>query len=100
MQLQLITPEKIFFEGEIASVQVPGTEGDFGVLPGHAPFVSTIRPGVVSIQVENGAERKVIVVGGLAEVTPEKTIVLAEKAEDCSGLSDSEIEAKLTALAA
>ncbi len=100
MNLKLITPEKIFFEGDIASVQVPGTEGDFGVLPGHAPFISTIRPGVVTINVAGGETRKIIVVGGVAEVTPEQTIVLAEKAEDCSGLSDAETAEKLNALAA
>lgn len=100
MQLKLITPEKIFFEGEIISVQVPGSEGDFGVLPGHAPFISTIRPGVLTIDLTTGSVMKMIVVGGVAEVTPEQTIVLAEQAEDCSALSDGEIEGKLAAFAA
>ena len=80
MQVQLITPEKTFFEGEIAGVQVPGALGDFGVLPGHAPFVSTLREGVVTIALVSGETSTVSVTGGIAEVTPEKCVVLADSA--------------------
>ena len=80
MKLQLITPEKIFFEGEVAQVNIPGTEGDFGVLPGHAAFVSTIREGEIVIDLASGETRRVSVTGGIAEVTPEKCVVLADSA--------------------
>ena len=80
MQLQLITPEKIFFEGEVTQVNIPGTEGDFGVLPGHAAFVSTIREGEIVIDLASGETRRVSVTGGIAEVTPEKCVVLADSA--------------------
>lgn len=81
MQLQLITPEKIFFEGEVAMVQVPGTLGDFGVLPGHSAFVSTLRAGAVTIDLVGGETRTINVTGGIAEVTPDTCIVLADSAE-------------------
>lgn len=80
MKLQLITPEKVFFEGEVALVQVPGTLGDFGVLPGHSPFVSTIREGDVTIDLAGGERRIIHVTGGIAEVTPETCTVLADSA--------------------
>ena len=80
MQLQLITPEKIFFTGEIAQVNIPGTLGDFGVLPGHAPFVSTLRAGAVTIVLASGETRTISVTGGIAEVTPESCVVLADSA--------------------
>lgn len=82
MQLKLITPEKIYFEGAIASVQVPGSEGDFGVLPGHAPFVSTLKEGVVAIELAGGDSKRVSVSGGIAEVTPEQCTILAESTQD------------------
>jgi F-type H+-transporting ATPase subunit epsilon len=80
MQLQLITPEKVFFTGEITQVNIPGTLGDFGVLPGHSPFVSTLRAGAVTIDLANGETRTINVTGGIAEVTPETCIVLADSA--------------------
>lgn len=82
MQLELITPEKTFFSGDIAMVQVPGTLGDFGVLPGHAPFISTLREGVVTIELAGGGTKSVSVTGGIAEVTPERCIVLADSAAE------------------
>lgn len=82
MQLQLITPEKTFFEGEASYVSIPGTLGEFGVLPGHAPFVSTLQEGVVAITLAGGETRKVTITGGIAEVTPEKCTVLADSAQE------------------
>ncbi len=58
-------------------VVVPGTEGDFGVLPGHAPLISSIRPGVITIDTADGKQRKIAVTGGIAEVVPERCTVLA-----------------------
>ena len=75
MELKIITPESTLFAGTADQVQVPGTLGDFGVLPGHAPFISTIRPGVVTIDAE-GKQSKFGVIGGFAEVTPERCTLL------------------------
>src|SRR5256885_1351965 len=77
MHLQIITPEKILFSADVEMVTIPGTEGEFGVLQGHAPFVSTLRPGIISI--DAGSEkRKMAVVSGIAEVTPEQCTILAQ----------------------
>lgn len=78
MQLQIITPEKIIFSGEIAMVTAPGTEGEFGVLPGHAPLVSTLRAGDVVVDLPDKTQQRFAVSGGVAEVTPEYCRLLVE----------------------
>ena len=76
----LVSPEKLLFSGDVDQVDVPGAEGDFGVLAGHAPFVTTVRPGILTVFREGGA-LKVVVNGGFAEVNPEGLTVLADMAE-------------------
>ena len=78
-QFDLVSPEKLLFSGEVDQVDVPGSEGDFGVLAGHAPFVTTVRPGILTI-FQDGAGLKVVVNGGFVEVTPEGMTVLADVA--------------------
>lgn len=95
MQVELITPEQVAFSARAQMVVVPGTLGDFGVLPGHAPFVSTIRPGIITIDTEDGKKRRVAVVGGVAEVVPERCTVLAEHAVDCEGLTQADVTARI-----
>jgi F-type H+-transporting ATPase subunit epsilon len=75
----LVSPEKLLFSGDVDQVDVPGTEGDFGVLAGHAPFVTTVRPGILVVHGERG-EMRVVVDGGFAEVGPAGLTVLADKA--------------------
>ena len=75
----LVSPEKIAFSGEVEQVDVPGTEGDFGVLAGHAPVVATIRPGVLTVMA-GGTQQKIVVLGGLAEVSAKGLTVLADVA--------------------
>jgi F-type H+-transporting ATPase subunit epsilon len=75
----LVSPEKIAFSGEVDQVDVPGLEGDFGVLAGHSPFVASVRPGILNITV-NGKHQKIIVLGGLAEVSGKGLTVLADTA--------------------
>jgi F-type H+-transporting ATPase subunit epsilon len=73
---ELVSPTRLVFSGEAEQVDVPGAEGDFGVLPGHAPFISALRPGVLTIR--NGADlKRYFVRGGFAEVNPEGLTVLA-----------------------
>jgi F-type H+-transporting ATPase subunit epsilon len=74
-----VSPEKLTFSGEVDQVDIPGTEGDFGVLAGHAPVVAAIRPGILTI-ITNGQKQKVIVLGGLAEVSDNRLTVLADVA--------------------
>src|ERR1041385_5922328 len=76
---ELVSPEKVAFSGEVDQVDVPGAEGDFGVLAGHAPVVAAIRPGILTITA-GGSKQKVIVLGGLAEVSEKGLTVLADVA--------------------
>ena len=75
----LVSPEKVLFSGEVSQVDVPGSEGDFGVLAGHAPLVTTLRPGILVIYSERDAQR-IVVDGGFAEVGPSGLTVLANLA--------------------
>jgi len=72
----LVSPERLLFAGEVDQVDVPGSEGDFGVLAGHAPLVTTLRPGILTIY-EQGKVIPVVVNGGFAEVGPTGLTVLA-----------------------
>ena len=80
LHFELVSPEKLVFSGEVDQVDVPGIEGDFGVLAGHAPYVSTLRPGVLIVHTGGRAE-KIIVLGGFAEVSDKGLTVLAELAD-------------------
>jgi F-type H+-transporting ATPase subunit epsilon len=75
----LVSPEKLAFSGEVDQVDIPGVEGDFGVLAGHAPVVAAIRPGILTVTV-GGSHEKIIVLGGLAEVSEKGLTVLADVA--------------------
>jgi F-type H+-transporting ATPase subunit epsilon len=76
----LVSPEKLLFSGEVDQVDVPGAEGDFGVLAGHAPTVSALRPGIMTVFV-NGEAQRMVVLGGFAEVSADgKLTVLADLA--------------------
>jgi F-type H+-transporting ATPase subunit epsilon len=77
----LVSPERLLFSGEVEQVDVPGSEGDFGVLADHAPMVTIVRPGILTIFRE-GKEEKVVVLGGFAEVGPTGLTVLADVAEN------------------
>ena len=80
LAFELVSPERLLSSGKVAMVVVPGTEGDFGVLPGHAPLMSTIRPGAIAIY-DNDMEtvsRRVFVDGGFAEVNATGLTILAE----------------------
>jgi len=78
-QFNLVSPQKLLFAGQVEQVDVPGAEGDFGVLAGHAPFVTTMRPGILTIHREGGAQR-IVVSGGFAEVSDAGLTVLADVA--------------------
>src|SRR5437868_12437558 len=75
----LVSPEKLAFSGEVDQVDVPGVEGDFGVLAGHAPAVAAVRPGILTIT-SGGTHQKIIVIGHLAEVSDKVLNVLADVA--------------------
>ncbi|HYD18919.1 MAG TPA: F0F1 ATP synthase subunit epsilon [Patescibacteria group bacterium] len=79
-QFELVSPERVLVSEQAKLVTVPGTAGDFGVLPLHSPLLSAIRPGVVTVNAADGAVRRIFVAGGFADVSPESCTVLAEEA--------------------
>ena len=80
VEFELVTPERLVISRGVDMVVVPGTEGDFGVLPGHTPMVSTVRPGVVNVYQGNEIVERMFVAGGFAEVTAARCTVLADRA--------------------
>ena len=81
VEFELVSPERLLLSEQVAMVVVPGEEGNFGVLPGHAPLISTVRPGVIDVYASRAeVSSRIFVAGGFAEVTPERCTVLAEEA--------------------
>ncbi len=88
----LVSPEKLTFSGEVDQVDIPGTEGDFGVLAGHAPIVAAVRPGILTI-ITGGTKQKIIVLGGLAEMSESGLTVLANVATAIEDLDKAKFAA-------
>ena len=78
-ELELVSPEKLIFSEAVDMVVVPGEEGDFGALPGHAPFVCALRAGVVEVYQKDSVIQRIFVSDGFAEVTPERCTLLVEQ---------------------
>jgi len=100
-RFDLVSPEKLAFSGEVDQVDIPGTEGDFGVLAGHAPVIAGVRPGIITVTA-GGRQEKIIVLGGIAEVNDKGLTVLTEVATSLEELDRaqlaetiSEMESKL-----
>jgi F-type H+-transporting ATPase subunit epsilon len=91
---ELVTPERLLLAAQAEQVVVPGAEGDFAVLAGHAPVVSTLRPGILEITVSDGKQR-VFVKKGVAEADPTRLTVLAQTAVALEDLTPAMIEAEL-----
>lgn len=100
---ELVTPTALVHGGDFDMVVVPGAEGDFGVLPGHTPFLSTVRPGVIDVHDGGSVTARLFVEGGFAEATPERCTVLAEAAQPVEEIdaakAQERLEAARTALA-
>jgi len=93
---ELVSPEKLLLSQDVDLVVVPGADGNFGVLPRHAPMISTIRPGVIQVFETRASEaRQIFVAGGFAEVTPDRLTVLAEEALPVSDLDRAAIDQQI-----
>lgn len=95
-QFELVTPERLLLAGEAEQVVIPGVEGDFSVLAGHAPVISTMRPGILEITMTD-AKRRVFVKKGVAEADPERLTVLAQTAIDVDDFDSGRISDELKA---
>jgi F-type H+-transporting ATPase subunit epsilon len=80
LHFEFVSPERVLFSGDVDQVDLPGAEGDMGILAGHAPLVTALRPGIVTV-FRGGAREPVVVSGGFAEVGPAGLTVLADRAE-------------------
>jgi F-type H+-transporting ATPase subunit epsilon len=94
LSFALVSPERELFHGDVDQVVVPGAEGEFGVLPNHAPVISMIRPGALRI-FDGAGERRIFVNGGFADVTPSGLTVLAEDAIDLQDVDPARLEQDL-----
>ena len=95
LHFELVSPERLIASADVDMVTVPGSEGDFGVLEGHAPFISTLRAGILVVS-DNGSDtNRVFVRGGFADVTPRGLTVLAEEAEPLSEIDRDGLNQKI-----
>jgi F-type H+-transporting ATPase subunit epsilon len=94
LHFELVSPERLVFSGEVEQVDVPGAEGDFGVLEGHASLVTTLRPGILTVHAAGGAQR-IVVLGGFAEVSAEGLTVLADVAEAAEDIDRVSLAAQI-----
>ena len=95
VQFELVSPERLVLSSEVSMVVVPGAEGDFGVLPGHAPMISNVRPGVISMFNDRAIEARVFVAGGFAEVSNNRLTVLTEDAFALDEIKRADADARL-----
>jgi F-type H+-transporting ATPase subunit epsilon len=79
LHFEFVSPERVLFSGDVDQVDLPGAEGDMGILAGHAPLVTSLRPGIVTIY-NGGAREPIVVVGGFAEVSSAGLTILADRA--------------------
>ena len=97
LHFSLVSPARELFSGEVDHVIAPGVEGEFGVLPNHAPFMTTLKNGVVRVLDGNTVRMRLFVRGGFADVTPAGLTILAEEAVDLASVDAGVIETDLTA---
>ena len=92
---EIASPERLLFSGEVDQVDVPGSEGDFGVLAGHAPLVAILRPGILTVTI-GGKQQRIVVLGGFAEVGPTGLTVLADVATSVEDIDRAVLAAEIT----
>jgi F-type H+-transporting ATPase subunit epsilon len=91
---ELVSPDRISFSGEVDQVDVPGAEGDFGVLAGHAPLIALLRPGLMTVY-SGGEQTRLVVLGGFAEVGPDGLTVLADVATSVEDLDRTSLQMQI-----
>ncbi len=95
LQFSLVSPEKVLLDQPVSMVVIPGREGDIGVLPGHAPLLTLLRPGVVTVYENEKIVVKIFVNGGFAEVTPEKCTALVREGTLLAALDKRALEIEI-----
>jgi F-type H+-transporting ATPase subunit epsilon len=95
--LHIVSPSSTVFDARVSMVEVPGLEGDFGVLPGHAPFFSMLRPGVITLHLVDQAKLRYFATSGYADVSPAGCTILSEHVQNLDEISLADAEAALAA---
>jgi F-type H+-transporting ATPase subunit epsilon len=94
-KFELVSPERLLLSEEVESVVIPGTEGEMTVMAGHAPVMSTIKPGVVTVTTTAGAKEQFVVFGGFADILPDSCTVLAESAMRVQEVDKNELNRRI-----
>ena len=97
VEFELVSPERLLLSEAVEMVVVPGAEGEFGVLPLHAPTISSLRPGVIRVYEKGAVKDRIFVAGGFAEVTPTRCTVLADQAVPVAEIDRAATEEGLNA---
>jgi F-type H+-transporting ATPase subunit epsilon len=92
---ELVSPDRLLISEDVDMIVVPGTEGDFGVLLGHQPMISTVRPGILEVQNSGGEDRRIFVNGGFAEITSDRCAVMTEEAVPVEDLKRGDLEKRI-----
>lgn len=95
LQFELVAPSRLMLSVEADQVALPGAEGDMGILPGHAPLISALRPGVIEVEGAEAEESRFYVPGGFAEMANDRLTVLAEEATPMSDLDRGQLEQEI-----
>lgn len=98
VEFELVSPERLLLSEQVDMVVVPGAEGDFGVLPRHAPLISTLRPGIIRVFEGREVKQRIFVAGGFAEVTGERCTVLADEATLVADIDRGAVQKELESL--
>ncbi|CAH1656067.1 MAG: F0F1 ATP synthase subunit epsilon [Chelatococcus sp.] len=94
--LELVAPERLLFSGDVASVIVPSVEGEMQVMPGHAPVIAVLQPGIITIDSGAGASQRLFVRGGIAEIRPDNISILADYAVPVAELTAETLQIEIT----
>ena len=92
---ELVSPDRLLMSVEADAVAMPGMEGDFGVLPGHAPLISALRAGIIAVEGGSEGPEQVYIAGGFAEVAADRLTVLAEEAVPVDDMDSTDIEQRI-----
>ncbi|MGC9954393.1 MAG: F0F1 ATP synthase subunit epsilon [Rhizomicrobium sp.] len=95
ISFDLVSPERLLLSTEAEMVTIPGSEGDMGVMAGHMPLISTLRPGVIDVKGGTNGDQRFYVMGGIAEVNPGKLTVLAEEAVAVAELDAAALDQRI-----
>lgn len=95
IQVEIVTPRQELFSGDVQMITLPGSEGEMGVLAGHAPLLTTLNIGEITLHTDDGEAEYIAVSGGVVEVLPDKVIVLARSAERAEDIDITRAEAAM-----